>query len=118
MTHYLDQLELSVKTANLLRAKEVTEYQFLTLTKQAWRSMGGLVKGWKEIEEVRQALHAARNQRRRETTIGKAIVAVRTLNEIRAELRNENLFITRDDEGLFRVGRYITKEDINELTGN
>jgi hypothetical protein len=112
---FLSSLELSIKTSNLLRAHNVSESQFLNMSKEYWRSIGGLVKGWKEIEEVRPGARQLRADRRRASTIGKAVTAVRTLNEIQADLCNENLFITKDDRGNYRVGRYISKEDLADV---
>jgi hypothetical protein len=114
MSDFLDNLELSVKTLNLLRHYKIDEYQFIKLTKDTWRSMGGLIRGWKEIEEMQSVVKAARIQRLREKTIVRAVKAVRELNGLRYDLANEQLFITKDDRGNFRVGRYITKEDLDE----
>jgi hypothetical protein len=113
--NFIDQLELDIKTSNLLKHHDITEVRFLNMTKEDWRSLGGLIRGWRAIEEVKPVLRELRKQRRRESTIGKAVQAVRVLNEIRDELLNENLFITKDDRGNYRVGRYITKEDLADV---
>lgn len=112
MTDYLSELELSVKTSNILRSANVTEQQFLRLTKEAFREMGGLVKGWKEIEEVQPMLLELRKKRRRESIIGRACLAVKELNDL--NLKSEGLFITKDDDGRFRVGRYITQQELKD----
>jgi hypothetical protein len=114
MVDYLHDLELSIKTTNLLRLKHVTEQQFLRLTKEQFRAHGGLIRGWKEIEQVKPMLLEMRKKRRRESTIGRACIAAKELNDLRADLRHENLFITVDNDGVFRIGRYITREELKD----
>lgn len=115
LSDYLKPLELSIKTSNLLRDKNVTEAQFINLKKEDWKFMGGLVRGWKEIEEVQPVARELRIKRRRESTIGRACIAVRELNDITGDLAREDLFITRDTKGRFRIGRYITREDFSGI---
>jgi hypothetical protein len=114
-TDYIEPLELSVKTSNLLKAHDISEAKFMTMNKEYWRSIGGLVRGWREIEEVRPVAKQLRADRRRASTIGRALVACRELNDIAAELRSERVFIFKDDKDRFRVGRYLEQQDLEEV---
>jgi len=113
LTDFITQLELSVKTSNLLRANNVNEVQFINLTKERVRQLGGLVKSWKEIEELQPIVREARIKRRRESTIGRACIAVKELNDLAPDLEREDLFITKDSNGRFRVGRFVSRRDFD-----
>ncbi|TGT64043.1 MULTISPECIES: DNA-directed RNA polymerase subunit alpha C-terminal domain-containing protein [unclassified Mesorhizobium] len=109
----VDDLELSVRTGNVLRRYGITTIdRFLQLTKPEvmfFRHAGA--KTWREIQEVQ--INLRRNERR-QSLPGRAAELLRGLNELGPELAQAGFFIRPDAKGRLRLGRYVTKEDFDE----
>lgn len=109
---FLSSLELSVRCSNVLRNNEITTPQlFYNLTQKHFLSFKGAGRrSWTEIAEVQGAL---RRERRQKTILGKALGLLRDLNDL--PLEEQGYFITKNRAGRLRLGRYIAKEDFDEL---
>ncbi|TIW53851.1 MAG: hypothetical protein E5V54_24120 [Mesorhizobium sp.] len=109
----IDDLELSVRTGNVLRRYGVTTLdRFMELTKPEvmfFRHAGA--KTWREIQEVQ--INLRRNERR-QSLPGRAAELLRGLNELGPELAQAGFFIRQDNRGRLRLGRWAIKEDFDE----
>ncbi|MBC2806600.1 hypothetical protein C3Y94_025960 [Rhizobium ruizarguesonis] len=119
MTDFISQLELSVRAGNLLRNNGVTTAeQFLDLTwptMKKWKGAG--LRTWHEIldhqHSVRRAIKRDEQQRRRETLPGRALIALRAINELLPELTKKGWFVRQDKDGKYRLARYVVTEDLD-----
>jgi nucleoside-triphosphatase THEP1 len=117
---FIDTLELSVRAGNLLRNNGIsTAEQFLTITwplVKSWK--GGGQRTWFEILDLQKMVHREikreEQQRRRETLPGRALIALRAINELLPELTEKGWFVRQDSRnGKYRLGRYVVTEDLD-----
>jgi hypothetical protein len=119
MTDFINTLELSVRAGNLLRNNGITTAeQFLEITwsiVKKWK--GGGQRTWFEILDLQRYVHRElkeqERQRRRETLPGRALIALRTLNELLPELTDKGWFVRQDPKGNYRLARYVVTEDLD-----
>jgi hypothetical protein len=120
MTDFIDTLELSVRATNLLKTNGyATREKFLEVTwpvMKKWKGAG--IRTWHEILDlqhyVRRILEKEKQQKRRETLPGRALVALQAINSLLPELTEKGWFVRQDSKnGKYRLGRYVVTEDLD-----
>ncbi|RWD43914.1 MAG: hypothetical protein E5V72_01495 [Mesorhizobium sp.] len=110
---FIDDLELNVRTGNVLRNNDITTVeQFLQLTKpQVLSFKHAGARTWSEIREVQIEL---RRKTRSETLPARAIAHIRALNELQFELHTAGFFMRFDQSHRLRLGRYVNRDDFDD----
>ena len=111
----IDDLELSVRTSNVLRRMGVTTLEnFMSLERRKFLAQKNAgIKSWREIEEVRYHL---RRSARRQTVAGRALALLEEFNFLADDLARLGYVASRSPKHpcVIQLLRTVRAEDLDE----